>query len=529
MNNSNAMERLDYARNENINSINLCSFPLGGIESRAVSYDDVLQEIKSRSRLWSRSQKQCSSQSKAQSCDSVLTVSQRTCDKTNSMEKFSSQLKESESFELCQSKSNTKNSVDTDTEQSRTKKCSKKNTPQSTKSNPMKKGSTFDKNSVDSCTKDNNIQKCSSRQKAESTKICHFKLSTSNGNSVYRDSNGDNTNKCSSPLKTPVRFEEYESGNKENEQPIRTAFSACGVHPGRSWNSVRSGGSQDGITSVRGGGSYESVISARGFKPPKVDKSALWEVATSKSVKSEKCANNDYKKEPDDPKQGKCDYSEETNSDTETGVNFKGSERNQDVRIKVNGWSDITSKSDVRIHQASEGRDCATFVQHEKLPSTCLDMFRAPSVGVNLPDTNCCPKSEKHSKKLPASSLEKFQATSLGVNSIKPETPFIEPSLDDESESKGDLVKLHSSRPPIPPSKGSPARHRGSSPAGTPGSPSARYRETSLMPLGCSSSSSTPKPSRASPSPLRASRLKLWQKDNNTSPADQSLNAQDFF
>ena len=210
-NNCNSLEELDNLKSGsvcNFNGNNARALPTGSMEARAVSFDDVIEEVKLRC----RSRAQSSFQIKAQSCDSILNTSQpkssihdtntvllrRTCDK-----KCNSQPKTSK---ICSSETNicdTKNEV----------------------------------NSVD-----NSIQ--------SGPKECSGQV---------MDTGVESKEICNSQKKTPINFCEWApKGGIDTTVPMINTVSAY---------SVRGGGSHDKLIGVQPGSSYESVVSARGFRP----------------------------------------------------------------------------------------------------------------------------------------------------------------------------------------------------------------------------------------------------------------------
>ena len=179
------------------------------METRTVSFDDVIEEVKLRSKARS------SFQNKAQSCDSILNTSYvksstgdtntvnpgKTCDK-----KCSNQSKTSKS---CSSKG---------------KVCDTKQL-----------GNSVD-NSIRSRTKE-----CSSQ---------------------VMDTGGNPKEICTSQKKTPIKFCEWApKGAIDTTVPLCKTVSAYSVH---------GGGSHNKLSGVQIASSYESVVSARGFRLPGV-------------------------------------------------------------------------------------------------------------------------------------------------------------------------------------------------------------------------------------------------------------------
>ena len=210
-NNCNSLEGLDNLKSGsvcNFNGNNARALSTGSMEARAVSFDDVIEEVKLRSRSKARS----SFQIKAQSCDSILNTNQlkssthdtntvlmgRTCDKKcNSLPKTS---------KICSSKTNI---------------CDTK----------------YEGNSVGNVIQ-SGPKRCSGQ---------------------VMDTEVESKEICNSQKKTPINFCEWApKGGIDTTVPLYSIISAY---------SVRGGGSHDKLGGVQPGSSYESVVSARGFRP----------------------------------------------------------------------------------------------------------------------------------------------------------------------------------------------------------------------------------------------------------------------
>ena len=210
-NNCNSLEGLDNLKSGsvcNFNGNNARALPTGSMEARTVSFDNVIEEVKLRSRSKARS----SFQIKAQSCDSFLNTSQLkySTHDTNAVhigqtfnKKCSSQLKTSK---ICTSKTNI---CDT----------------------------TNERNSVD-----NVIQ--------SGPKECSGQV---------MDTGVKSKEICSSQKKTPIKFCEW--APKEGIDTTVPLYNTVSAY------SVRGGGSHDKLGGVQPGSSYESAVSARGFRP----------------------------------------------------------------------------------------------------------------------------------------------------------------------------------------------------------------------------------------------------------------------
>ena len=211
-NNCNSLEGLDNLKSGsvgNFNKNNSLALLTGSMETRTVSFDDVIEEVKLRSKVTS------SFQNKAQSCDSILNTSHV---KSSSGDTNTVNVRKTCSNK-CSSQSKTSKVAS-----SKAKVCDTKHG-----------GNPFD-NSIRMGTKE-----CSSQ---------------------VMDTGGNTREICKSQRKTPIKFCEWAPKEAiDTTVPLSKTVSAY---------SVRGGGSRNKLGSVQIASSYESVVSARGFKPPSV-------------------------------------------------------------------------------------------------------------------------------------------------------------------------------------------------------------------------------------------------------------------
>ena len=208
-NNCNSLEGLDNLKSGsvgNFNENNARALLTGSMEARAVSFDDVIEEVKLRSKVRS------SFQNKAQSCDSNLDTShvKSSSGDTNTV--------------------NVGNSCD--------KKCS-------SQSKTSKIGSSKGKI-------------CDTKHGGNSFENS-IPMGTKECNSQVMDTVGNAKEICKSQKETPIKFCEWAP-----KGAIDTTVQLCETV---SEYSVRGGGSREKLGSVQIGSSYESVVSARGFRP----------------------------------------------------------------------------------------------------------------------------------------------------------------------------------------------------------------------------------------------------------------------
>ena len=430
-NNSNSVDRLgqvDDVRDQNLNSNNTCAqFPSVTLDTRAVSFDDVIQEVKS----WSRLKKpQCSSQSQLQSCDSILTRNTGSCH-TNSDVKVNN-------------------------------------------------------NSIKNCSSQQKVPKCS--------KLCPSKSRTpgkyTDKNLIDTNIKVDSTENCSEKVKTRLRFDEYEFDNKENENPMRTTT-----------YSVRGGGSHEGVGGVQVGGSYESVISARGFRPlPKVYRTEGQVGQGSGSVMVITT-----------PVKG--DWSGSTQVH---GIKVSNSALTKSANSEVQSNSGLDTPSD--------SSDCKSFKDHNTNYKTEL----------NVPVSS---RKDQNTESESSSSIDACKESNIENHRSTPSSLIIP-----ASEGPQAVYVINSSAEPTAQGWGSSSAPALTTGAGAPTGPASddlvaghstkgnNGHSSTLPPAPDSSSSGSVRHHRTTPSPLRASLLKLWEGNNaNTSPADQALYAKDFF
>ena len=221
-NNCNSLEGLDNLKSGSVGNFNgnyARALPTGSMEARAVSFDDVIEEVKLRSRSKARS----SFQIKAQSCDSILNTSQ---------------LKSS--------------THDT---------------------NAVHVGQTCDRK----CNSQSKTSKiCSSRKNICDTEHGRNSVDNVSSSSQVMDTGVKSKEICSSQKKTPIKFCEW--APKEGIDitvPLYNTVSAYSVRVGGSHDKVggvQPGSSYESVVSARGFRPSAAVVRSAGksFREPRL-------------------------------------------------------------------------------------------------------------------------------------------------------------------------------------------------------------------------------------------------------------------